>query len=225
MCSSSAGMETDIVLAADLTADGKMVALGGPGKVVKVYSIPDGKLLYQITKHTDWITALEFSPDGSRLATADRSGGMHLWERATGDIVVSLSEHKDSVTAISWRGDGALLASCGEDGQLIIWDAREGWPLSTTANAHGPKRGILSLQLMPDGRLLSVGRDRTVRVWGADGKQRAAMKESPVMLTKVAAAWDGKLSAAGDYEGHVSLWDGRQTSTLTNPSSPRATAE
>jgi mono/diheme cytochrome c family protein len=57
------GQETDIVLAADLSADGKMVAIGGPSKVVKVFSAADGALLYQIKKHTDWITAVAFSPD------------------------------------------------------------------------------------------------------------------------------------------------------------------
>jgi FOG: WD40 repeat len=58
------GDEADIVLAADISADGKLVALGGPKKVVKVYRVADGKLAYQITKHTDWITAIEFSRTG-----------------------------------------------------------------------------------------------------------------------------------------------------------------
>src|SRR5207237_7303929 len=76
------GEEKDIVLAADVSADGKLVALGGPGKVVRVYSVVDGKLAYEVKKHTDWITALEFSPDGARLATGDRSGGIYTWEGA-----------------------------------------------------------------------------------------------------------------------------------------------
>src|ERR1043165_306241 len=67
------GDETDIVLAADISPDQKLVAIGGPTKVVKVFSTKDGKLVYKITKHTDWITALEFSPDGTKLATADRN--------------------------------------------------------------------------------------------------------------------------------------------------------
>ncbi len=216
------GNEMDIVLAADVTPDGKLVALGGPGKVVKGYDVANGKLLYEIKKHTDWITALEFSPDGNRLATGDRSGGIHMWESKTGGILVSLAEHKDSITALSWRGDGALLASGSEDGQLIIWDAREGWPMSTTANAHKPKpkgtvygkvpSGVLSLQFMSDGRVVSVGRDKTIRIWGSDGKARTASAPSDTLLTKVAASFDSKLTIAGDYAGRVMFWDGKQTS-------------
>ncbi len=207
------GQEMDIVLAADLTADGKLIALGGPGKVVKVYSVAEGKLLYQITKHTDWITALEFSPDGSRLATADRSGGIHLWEAATGGIVVSLSEHKDGVDALSWRSDGKLLASASEDGQIIIWDAKEGWPVSTIPSK--PVSGVLSLDFMPDGRLVSVARDSKIRFWSSDGKPQGASVAFDPLLTKVAARNDGKLAVAGDYKGRIVLWDGRASAAIS----------
>jgi hypothetical protein len=218
------GQETDIVLAADVSADGKLVALGGPGKIVKVYTVADGKLAYQITKHTDWITAVEFSPDGSRLATADRSGGIHLWESAAGGILVSLSEHKDSVTSLSWRGDGHLLASGSEDGQLIIWDARDGFPVATAANAHQPKPagkvygkppgGVLSVQFLPDGRLVSIGRDRTMRLWTSEGKAKEISAPFDALPTKVVARYDSKLVIAGDYKGRLLLWDGRLTAMI-----------
>jgi len=218
------GQETDVVLAADLSADGKLVALGGPAKLVKVYKVANGKLAYQISKHTDWITAIEFSPDGSRLATADRSGGIHLWESAAGGIIVSLFEHKDSVTSLSWRGDGRLLASGGEDGQLIVWDTRDGFPVTAVANPHAPKPpgkvygkppgGVLSVQYLPDGRLVSVGRDRTIRLWSTEGKPKEVSAPFDTLPTKVAARYDSKLVIAGDYQGRLLLWDGRLSATI-----------
>jgi Planctomycete cytochrome C/WD domain, G-beta repeat len=232
------GEERDIVLAADVTADGKLVALGGPGKLVKVYSLSDGKLLYQLNRHTDWITAIEFSPDGTKLATGDRSGGIFLWESASGGTVGNLAEHKDSITSLSWRGDSALLASGSEDGQIIIWNVGDGFPVASIPKAHQPKPapgtfgtppgGVLSVQFTADGRLVSVGRDSTIRVWGMDGKQKAAAKPADALLTKVASY--GNLTVAGDFQGHIIIWDGAAQSTLpaasaivpikTNPSSP-----
>ncbi len=53
------------VLAADVSPDHKLVALGGPGKLVKVYDTATGELRHKIKKHTDWVTAMEFSPDGA----------------------------------------------------------------------------------------------------------------------------------------------------------------
>ncbi len=218
------GDEHDLVLAADVTADGKLVALGGPGKVVKVYAVADGALKYEIKKHTDWITALEFSPGGTRLATGDRSGAIYLWEAASGGTVGALADHKDAITSLSWRGDGALLASGSEDGQIIVWNVGDGFPMATVAKAHLPKAapgqygtipgGVLSVQFASDGRIVSVGRDSTIRVWGADGKARGASAANDGLLTKVAASADGKLAIAGDYNGKVIVWDGAKVTVL-----------
>ena len=40
--------ESDSVLAADVSPDQTRVALGGPGKAVRIYSTRDGKLLSEI---------------------------------------------------------------------------------------------------------------------------------------------------------------------------------
>ena len=219
------GEERDLVLAADISPDGKLIALGGPGKVVRVYTAADGKLTYEIKKHTDWITALEFSPDGTRLATGDRTGGIFLWEAATGGTVGTLAEHKDAITSLSWRGDSQLLASASEDGNLIVWNVSDGFPMSTISKPHTPKAapgqygvipgGVLSAQFTGDGRIVSVGRDSVIRIWGADGKPRGnASPPNDALLTKVAASADGKLVLAGDYQGKVIVWDGAKATVL-----------
>jgi WD40 repeat protein len=113
-----------------------------------------------------------------------------------------------------------LLASASEDGQIIIWNAGDGFPVATVAKAHTPKPGpqaygmpqggVLSVQFSADGRLVSVGRDSTIRVWSADGKPKSASAAWDALLTKVAASRDGKLMIAGDYQGRVVVWDGKQ---------------
>jgi len=215
------GNERDIVLAADLNRDGKMVAVGGPSKIVKVFSVPEGTLLYELTKHTDWTTAISFSPDGAYLATADRAGGIFLWNSQTGAIIVSLAQHKDSVTALSWRSDSKVLASGGEDGQLVLWNVQDGFPITVDAKSHIPKSssqaygkppsGILSLDFLPDGRLVTVGRDRMIHLFGSDGKPQTATSPFDQLVTKVTSAESGKIIAAGDYTGRLILWDGRGT--------------
>ena len=210
------GDERDIVLAADVSCDGRLIAIGGPGKVVRVFNVADGKLLYELKKHTDWITALEFSPDGSRLATGDRSGSILLWDAANGGTAGSFAEHKDSITALSWRGDGALLASSSEDGQIIVWNVSDGFPLATVAKAHGGK-GVMSVAFGPDGLLYSVGRDSTYRAWTANGKPKGAGKPQDSLLTKVAASADSKLAIAGDYQGRILTWDAKGELSILPP--------
>src|SRR4029077_19529598 len=78
------GAEYDAVLAAEISSNHGLIALGGPKKIVKVCSTKDGELQYEMKKHTDWITAIEFSPDGVLLATGDRGNGLIVWESNTG---------------------------------------------------------------------------------------------------------------------------------------------
>src|SRR5262245_2129203 len=87
------GKEYDVALGADISPDRTLVALGGPGKVLRVYNTADGELAYECKKHTDWVTAVEFSPDGVLLASGDRNGGLVVWEAGTGREFYDLRNH------------------------------------------------------------------------------------------------------------------------------------
>lgn len=212
----SVGDELDAVQTADLSPDQKLIALGGSGKVVKVYGTEDGKLRYKLTRHTDWITAISFSPDGKILATADRAGGIHLWDTAGGGILLSLSEHKAAVRALAWRSDNRMLASGGEDGQLIWWDVKDGWPAVLNTNAHPPARlagiygklpnGVLALAFGPSGELLSAGRDNQIRLWSAEGRQLKTFANKDALPLQTAIQSDGKTLIAGDAAGALHFW-------------------
>ncbi|MCX6851882.1 MAG: hypothetical protein NTY98_23530 [Verrucomicrobia bacterium] len=207
------GDETDAVLAADLSPDQQFVALGGSGKIVKIYGTADGKLRHKLTKHTDWITALAFSPDGKKLASSDRAGGIHLWDPTGGGILLSLSEHKASVRALAWRSDSKMLASGGEDGLLIWWDAKDGWPAITKTNAHPPERpqgsygkipnGVLALAFGPKGELLSAGRDNQARLWDASGGSVKSFSSGGILPLQTTITFDGKGLFAGGADGLV----------------------
>ena len=210
----SVGDESDAVLAADLSPNQKVVALGGSGKNVKLISTESGKTLFKLGKHTDWITAVAFSPDGTKLATGDRAGGLHLWETASGQILLTLAEHKGAIRSLAWRADGRLLASAGDDGLLIRWDATDGWPVSNNANAHQPKRpagyygklpaGILDAAFSPSGELLTVGRDKFAKQWNAEGRELRATPCEGLPL-HCAFSNDGSSFVVGDAAGEVHL--------------------
>ncbi len=211
------GDEVDAVLAADLSPDQQLVAIGGSGKVVKVFGTADGQLKYKLTRHTDWITAIAFSPDGNRLATADRSGGLHLWAPKNGGILLTLAEHKASIPSLSWRNDGRVLTSAGEDGLLIWWDVIDGWPAISKPNAHPPKRadgvygrlrnGIISVSFDAHGNVLSAGRDHVVRYWGPDGQQKKSFDVPSAIPMTTRISHDGRTLICGDSAGEIHFWD------------------
>ncbi len=210
------GDELDAVLAADITANQKYVALGGPSKILKIYETESGQLRHRIKKHSDWITALEFSPDAGLLASGDRAGNAYVWEVETGGIVFTLGDHKDAITGISWRADSQMVATASEDGKLILWYAEDGFPTRTLTphtdgNRSGNNRnktpGVLGVEYARSGIFATVGRDQTARLWKADGNQLAKLTGFTDIPTKVVLSHDGGRAFAGDYTGTIRVWN------------------
>ncbi|MFM7291831.1 MAG: WD40 repeat domain-containing protein, partial [Planctomycetia bacterium] len=209
--------EPDAIIAADISPDEKLVAIGCTSRKVKLYSTEDGGLKATIDKHTDWVTAVAFSPDGKFLATGDRIGNIHLWDGATGGVILPLSEHKKSVRALSWRSDSGVVASCGEDGTVVWWDVKDGWPVVNKPNAH--PGGVLDCRFGPQGELATCGRDGVVKLWSAEGNElkkfsiaddTPADKKPPagvaLLPTRVAVSGDGSVVLAGDTGGRLHGW-------------------
>ena len=213
----SVGDEPDAILAADISPDEKLVAIGCTSRLVKLHSTEDGSLRASISKHTDWVTAVAFSPNGKYLATGDRSGSIYLWDGASGGLILPLSEHKKAIRGLSWRSDSGALASCGEDGKVIWWDVKDGWPVVNKPNSH--EGGVLDCRFGPQGELATCGRDGLVKLWSAEGnemKKFSIADDTPaeakpaagfkLLPPRVAISADGATVVAGDTAGRIHAW-------------------
>jgi len=212
------GEEFDEVLAADMTADQRFVALGGPARVVRLLKTADGTPAHEIRKHTDWITALEFSPDGKRLVTGDRAGNLFLWETRGAREAGTLKGHTAAITAVAWRPDGKAVATVSEDGSVRLWDAKTGEPAKNWAAHAG---GAEWVSWLADGRLVTTGRDDRVKLWKGDGSLEREMGPLSEIGTRVAVTSDTGRIFVGDWGGAVTAFttaDGGKAGQLdTNP--------
>lgn len=214
------GDEVDAVLAADISSDQTMVALGGPSKMVRVYNTSDGSLAYEIKKHTDWVYDVEFSPDSVFLATADRNGGLHVWEAFNGRPYLTLAGHRGGVTSVSWRSDSNLVASGSLDGTIKLWEMENGRNVKSWG-AHGG--GVSSAEFCRDGRIVSCGRDRVTKIWDGNGAQQRAFEAFTDLALKVSFCDETNRVIAGDWTGNIRVWeaaDGKRVGELAqNPPS------
>nr|WP_161501660.1 c-type cytochrome domain-containing protein [Rhodopirellula sp. SM50] len=198
------GDELDEVLAADISSDQTLIALGGPQRVVRIYATETGQLLHEIRKHTDWITALEFSPDSVLLATGDRNGGLQVWEGWTGREYLTLKGHTAAVTSVSWRSDSNLLASSSEDSTIRLWEMENGGAVKNWG-AHGG--GALSVEFTRDGRLFSCGRDRTPKTWDQNGTQQLAFEAFGDLALEATYCDETQRAISGDFSGEIRVHD------------------
>ncbi len=200
------GDEFDSVLACDITPDHKRVALGGPGRKLRIFDTATGQVLLSIKKHTDWILSIAFSPDGVLLASGDRNGGLYVWETSTGNEFYTLKGHEKAVTGISWRPDSNLVASSSEDGTVRWWEMQGGSQVKSWA-AHGGA-GVLSVSFGTDARLITGGRDGKARIFAPDGNQkREFVPANGSLILNTAFTPDGKRVLTGSWSGELKFWD------------------
>jgi predicted nucleic acid-binding Zn-ribbon protein len=208
------GDEFDTVLAADISADQKLVALGSPGRLVKIFSTKDGELLHKMKKHTEWVTSVEFSPNGKYLATGDRNGGVMVWEAANGQEVYTLAGHKGAITSLSWRSDSDTLVSASEDGSVRLWKMADGQQVRNWTAHNG---GTLSARVTHDGRIVTTGRDNQVAIWDAAGSKQRGIAMTNDIPVRATFSHDGKRVVASDWAGNVLVWnsaDGKLVGSL-----------
>jgi WD40 repeat protein len=203
------GDEIDVVLAADLSPDGRWLALGGPQRLVKIYDTANGRLRQTLKRHTDWVLSISFSPEGLLMASSDRAGNTFVWEAESGAEVHSLRGHGSAVPTLHWWLRDDSLYTAGEDGQVILWDIHQGASIRSWA-AHAS--GVLGLAVTTEGLVATSGRDGRVQVWKTGGEPLAApigpLDELPLQLVSVS---EGRW-LVGDWSGRVTLRgnDGRE---------------
>jgi hypothetical protein len=198
------GDELDVVLGADMSPDQRLVALGGPKRVVRVFSTETGDLRYEHTKHTDWVTAMAYSPDGVLLATADRSGGVFVWEALSGRDYMTIEAHPAAVTGVAWRSDANMLATACEDGQIRLYELENGRLLKNWG-AHGG--GVSAIEFTRDGRIVSIGRDKVAKVWNTEGAQERAFEAFADVGLAASFCDEAGRVIAGDWTGEIRVWN------------------
>ena len=212
------GDELDTILAADISPDQSLIALGGSAKMIRVYSIADGAKLWESKKHTDWVTSLAFAPDSVLLATGDRNGGVFVWEAETGREFHMLKAHTAMITGFSWRLDSNILASCSEDTTVRLWEMENGGNVKNWG-AHGA--GTSSVDFARDGRIVSAGRDRIVKVWDQNGTAVRAFEAMTDIALACAICNETNRVIGADWTGAIRVWnavDGVKVGDLTpNP--------
>jgi hypothetical protein len=216
------------------TADGKLLATV-IGYEVQLRDAASGKVT-QKWATDERLLPLAFSPDGRTLAAGITewgpyggrggkvAGGVQLWDVEQSRLVRSIADDKP-VTFLAYSSDGKSLATSSNEGPVKLWDTATGELVRMFPGRPGasfsPDGNAIAFVSIASSRDKTIGRVDLHNIGdGSLVKSFASEKgESTSYLLSVTFSPDGRLLAASDWNGTVTLWDvgtGELLKTIAN---------
>jgi WD40 repeat protein len=196
-----------VVSSVALDPAGKLLAAVGDDHLVRVFDLPNGKLVYRWASHVDWVRASAFRPNGAVLATSGADRRICFWRVTADGRKRTVSDPLPAVIhTLAYSPDGRLLAAGGFADSIWLFDAEQGKLLR---ELPAPGVDIRAITFSPDGkRMAAAGRAGLLRIWDADsGQQISDVQVSSRRIFALAYSPDGKLLAAAGHQRIVRLLD------------------
>lgn len=148
----------------------------GDGSIVQL-SLPDAKIENRFQAHqVDFsVNAIAFSPDGAYFLSGSRDAMLNLYETRTLKRLESIPAHNYAIYDIAFHPTGAYFATASRDKTVKFWDYERMEVLTRLEGGEGKSHvnSVNRLCWLDAETLLSVGDDRSVRIWSLDLADRS----------------------------------------------------
>jgi WD40 repeat protein len=138
--------------------------------MVRVYHASTAKLVQTLQCHS-YVESLDFSPDGAHLAAGTRHPGMEMWDLRTGKsrILKADGDHFETMPGfVEFSPDGRFVVCGGHGKDIAVFDVAEA---ELHCELSGHFHAASAVAFLPNGRLISGGEERTIRLWNTDPGQ------------------------------------------------------
>ena len=220
------------VRALAVSPDGRTLASCGNDHLVKLWSVPAGKLVRTLAGHACHVYNVAFHPDGRSLVSADLKGVVKVWDLAKGETTRTLDAkvlHKydpvfmadhGGVRSMAFSADGTLLACAGitevsnafagiGKPLVVVFDFKSGKE-KVRLRPRVPFQGTAwGVAFHPAGFVLGVGGGNGGALWAWRGGQALATYTLalPNNARDLALHPDGRRLAIPFFDGAVRVYD------------------
>ncbi|MDM8568621.1 WD40 repeat domain-containing protein, partial [Thiotrichales bacterium HSG1] len=175
---------TNKPLSTAIAPDGNSVAVGFTDGMLRLYSLPETKLLWETTAHTDELRRIAFNQDSSLLATASADKTAKLWQN--GKLLQTFIGHEKTINSIAFTSDNKTLATASFDGLVGLFTIG-----TEQKSFYKPYDGKDVNSIDVNGINLLITGDNDVSLWNLD-KELLLEKHFDTKLIWSALSSDGK---------------------------------
>jgi len=215
----------DAFYGVSISPDNQLVAVGCADKLVRVFSIAEGKEVMRCDNHLDWVFGTAFTNDSKRLATVSRDKAAKLIEIATGHLIDDINQSRDPLVCLSRHPMHDQIATGGTEGKIRLFKMEpRGGRLAEGDNKENSfvreyehmASPIQAISFSPDGILVACSAESgEVRIFKTENGRRVAQihaKQGPIFA--LAFTSDGKQLATGGYDGRIRFYDAEKGDLL-----------
>lgn len=189
------------------------------GGVVRLYALPNGRVLRELTGHRSAVGTVAFTPDGKSVLSrgvghegltaspvVPERRHLRLWDVATG-AEQPLAAPEGAVSVMALSPDGRTLATVARDERAIaLWEMATG---QRRGEWDCPSGRVTDLAFAPGGRALATAHeDGLVRLWDVfTGRPLKCLDAGPGRALGLAFSPDGKALATAGGDTTTLVWD------------------
>ncbi len=154
-----------------------LVSAGGDGVLIR-WDMHTGTLLQQYSEHVGSVNSVAVLPDGGMMLSAGEDGRIIIWDIGAGAIswefrpddpeTSDIEGHSGSVHFVVVSPDGQMFLSGSDDMTMLLWRLETG---DVVQRFVGHNAAVISAVFDGDNRIISAGRDATIRRWDMNGNQ------------------------------------------------------
>jgi WD40 repeat protein len=108
------------VLAMAFTRDSKRVLTACEDGKVRIWSVPDWKLLQTLTGHQGPVHWAEFSADGNWVVSGSEDQRVRIWSSEDGSLVQTLEESREPIRTVAFSPNGEYVTASTEQ-VVLVW--------------------------------------------------------------------------------------------------------
>ena len=224
----------DSLLSVSWSPDNRRVAVGGADKMVRVFTVAEGRELFHFDQHSDWVFGACFTLDGRSVISASRDRTMKLIDATDGRMLDEICRPNEPLIGVVRHPTENLVANLGAEARVRVFKAQP------KPDNHDPNAdpnfvreyehfdgGLTAATYSSDGKWFALAGAPAgeVRIHhGATSARQARLQGHEGLVFGLAFSPDGKRLATAGFEGLVRVfaWEKQHLEAIFTPVSPES---